>query len=228
MSENDPNVQNPIPAVADTKTIFTSKVFWGVVVSLIAAALNKWGKGMNAEMQNQTVDMILTIIAGAGGLFAIYGRISAKQPASLTGGTEKVVDVKRIIPFLLIPLMLLGCTSAGTNDYQKRATNDTPLTNDVRTMYATIVTEMTSLKKAGYFSDEEWYGPIKELRTEAGKIMESMEAAELIAQQTVLDAKAIDLRAVLDQLIDWRLKANTRKSLKQRGIPVPTTRPLAA
>lgn len=63
----------------DLKDWYRSKTVWGAVVAVIASCARLVGLEIAAEDQLQAVDALTTIAAAAGGLIAIYGRVSAHK-----------------------------------------------------------------------------------------------------------------------------------------------------
>lgn len=65
------------------KTLFNSKTIWGAFVALAAtiapAILPVFGVEYTAQDGANIVDEVSRIVAGAGALYAIYGRIVAKK-----------------------------------------------------------------------------------------------------------------------------------------------------
>jgi hypothetical protein len=61
----------------DTKGLLTSKTFWGVVITVSAAVAPKvFGYSVDEALAMELVDETIMII---GGIFAIYGRVSADK-----------------------------------------------------------------------------------------------------------------------------------------------------
>jgi hypothetical protein len=65
----------------EAKSIFTSKTFWGTIVAMVAVMFPR----MWSKLGVSQVDVVDKIMGGIGGALAIYGRLSASQPATLTG-----------------------------------------------------------------------------------------------------------------------------------------------
>ena len=61
------------------KSIFTSKVFWGAVVTVLSSL---FPKVIHVSDADATVSTILTVI---GGVFTVYGRWAATSKVSITG-----------------------------------------------------------------------------------------------------------------------------------------------
>lgn len=60
----------------DTKTLLTSKTFWGVVITALAGAFPHFGIPMAEDSALIIADKIALIV---GALFAVYGRITAEK-----------------------------------------------------------------------------------------------------------------------------------------------------
>ena len=64
----------------DTKGLFASKTFWGMIVMFVAFALNKWfGINLSEETHGIVTDELVNI---AGAALIIYGRIKAERKIS--------------------------------------------------------------------------------------------------------------------------------------------------
>lgn len=61
------------------KSIFTSKTFWGVVVSIISKSLLYFGFEINETLEKEIVDLVIAMIGFAGDGVAIFGRITATK-----------------------------------------------------------------------------------------------------------------------------------------------------
>ena len=62
----------------DTKVWWQSKAIWGSIVSFAAIALGAiLHKNVSAADQQAIVDVIMSLISGAGTVVAIYGRVVA-------------------------------------------------------------------------------------------------------------------------------------------------------
>lgn len=62
----------------DLKTWYMSKTVWGGVVAILASCANLLGLEITAEEERGTADGLTALAAAAGGLMAIWGRISAR------------------------------------------------------------------------------------------------------------------------------------------------------
>lgn len=65
--------------MSGVKSMLASKGVWGGVVVVLSALLGMFGYQIGLEDQQALVDAVSNIGALAGGLFAIYGRISATK-----------------------------------------------------------------------------------------------------------------------------------------------------
>ncbi len=61
----------------NAKPWYTSKTIWGSLIAMTAAVGSAFGFEFNANLQQGLVDGNLQIVAAAGSLLAIYGRLSA-------------------------------------------------------------------------------------------------------------------------------------------------------
>lgn len=64
--------------MSDWKTWYMSKTVWGGVVAILASCANFLGLDVTHEEQSGLVDGLTALAAAAGGLLAIWGRISAR------------------------------------------------------------------------------------------------------------------------------------------------------
>lgn len=62
-----------------TKGIFASKTIWGGIIVVIAAVAGLLGYSISAEDQSALVGYIDNAVVIAGGLLAIWGRITATK-----------------------------------------------------------------------------------------------------------------------------------------------------
>ncbi len=62
----------------DLKTWYMSKTVWGGVVAILASCANLLGLEITAEDERGIADGLTALAAAAGGLMAIWGRISAR------------------------------------------------------------------------------------------------------------------------------------------------------
>lgn len=62
-----------------TKAIWMSRTVWGAAISVAAAIAGLFGHGITDADQTMLADALTQIIGIAGGLFAIWGRISATR-----------------------------------------------------------------------------------------------------------------------------------------------------
>lgn len=65
--------------MTDTKPIWTSKTFWGLVVSGLGAALNNLGYQFTNGDAADLIQYGTSIVMGGGMLFAMYGRVMASK-----------------------------------------------------------------------------------------------------------------------------------------------------
>jgi hypothetical protein len=72
---------NAINAV-QAKSIFQSLTFWGAITSLIAAM----APGVFTKLGYDAPTVAAGIVTGVGFIITIYGRLTAKQAVTLTGG----------------------------------------------------------------------------------------------------------------------------------------------
>jgi hypothetical protein len=88
----------------NAKSLFTSRTIIGIVLTLVATVLGKWGYKIDASLQNDTIDLILTLIQTViGPGIAIYGRWKASKRLAVSGGD--------ITAGSLVLLLMLGLVS---------------------------------------------------------------------------------------------------------------------
>lgn len=63
----------------DVKDWYMSKTVWGGLVAILASCANLLGLEIAPEDQSGLVDGVTALVAAAGGLLAIWGRISARR-----------------------------------------------------------------------------------------------------------------------------------------------------
>jgi hypothetical protein len=61
----------------DMKAWYQSKTVWGALIAVAASLLQAGGIDLGNEVQSELADLAVTLAGAAGGLVAIYGRISA-------------------------------------------------------------------------------------------------------------------------------------------------------
>lgn len=66
----------------DTKAWHQSKTIWGALVAILASVLQAAGAPLEPGMERDLVEALTTLAGAAGGLFAIYGRLSADRRVS--------------------------------------------------------------------------------------------------------------------------------------------------
>jgi hypothetical protein len=66
----------------DTKAWHQSKTIWGALVAILASVLQAAGTPLEPGMQHDLVEALMTLAGAAGGLLAIYGRLSADRRVS--------------------------------------------------------------------------------------------------------------------------------------------------
>lgn len=61
------------------KGLFTSKTFWGVIVSVISKGLLAAGFTVDNALEAEITNLIIALIGFGGDGFAIYGRVKATK-----------------------------------------------------------------------------------------------------------------------------------------------------
>ncbi|TDK37229.1 hypothetical protein E2F50_10100 [Rhizobium deserti] len=69
-----------------SKTWYQSKTVWGGLIAILASVLQATGVELGAETQSELVDIAVTLSGAAGGLLAIYGRLTATTSIEAIGG----------------------------------------------------------------------------------------------------------------------------------------------
>jgi hypothetical protein len=67
------------------KTWYQSKTVWGGLIAILASLLQATGVELGAETQSELADIAVTLAGAAGGLLAIYGRVTAKTGIEAIG-----------------------------------------------------------------------------------------------------------------------------------------------
>jgi uncharacterized membrane protein len=62
------------------KNWYHSKAIWGSLIAVAASVLQVVGIDMSAEDQASLAEIAVTLVAAAGGLLALYGRLVASVP----------------------------------------------------------------------------------------------------------------------------------------------------
>lgn len=64
----------------NTEPFYKSRVFWGSVIALVAAALGAFGIAFPSDMQGQILTAVMAGLSLIGPIIALYGRFKAKKP----------------------------------------------------------------------------------------------------------------------------------------------------
>lgn len=67
------------PMLSGTKSIFASRTIWGALVAILAQTLSLNGIAIPGDAQGAMVDIVLQAIGLAGGVLALWGRLTATQ-----------------------------------------------------------------------------------------------------------------------------------------------------
>lgn len=172
-----------------------------VVAAILAFIGNKLG-----YLAGKPVFVIWASIISAGSASGFYTWLRNPQPIQTA---SKVGVIPSILLFGFC-FSSIGCTN-GFN-WNKRAPNDTPVTNDARIVYSSIVSELTTLKKFGYISNDEKVNQIEPIRKQAADALNALETAELSG----LKLDKTTFNNLIDKLIEWRTKAQARKSVNEK------------
>jgi hypothetical protein len=65
--------------MGELKNWYMSKTVWGGLVAILASCANLLGLDIAPDEQSGLVDGVTALAAAAGGLVAIWGRISARE-----------------------------------------------------------------------------------------------------------------------------------------------------
>lgn len=64
----------------DFKSLYTSRTFWGVIVSVLGKILSvAFGYTLDAEAEGQLISFLMLLVSGVGDMLALYGRIKATK-----------------------------------------------------------------------------------------------------------------------------------------------------
>lgn len=61
----------------DVKQWYNSKTVWGALIAIVASVLQMKGIDLGAADQSSIADALVSIAGAAGGLLAVYGRVTA-------------------------------------------------------------------------------------------------------------------------------------------------------
>jgi hypothetical protein len=96
--------------ITQAKSIFSSKVFWGSIISLVSVISPSFYQHVLSLIGVSDPNVLAAkIVGGIGVALAIYGRFAATQPVTLTGGPVPVAldpgqKVPAILPIIAIPI----------------------------------------------------------------------------------------------------------------------------
>lgn len=65
-----------------------SKTVWGALIAIAASLFQVAGVELGTETQNELADIAVTLAGAAGGLLAVYGRVTAQVGIEGIGGKE--------------------------------------------------------------------------------------------------------------------------------------------
>ncbi len=63
----------------ELKSWYSSKTVWGAAIVIVASCANLFGLEISAGDQHDLTENLSAIVAAAGGIIAIWGRISASK-----------------------------------------------------------------------------------------------------------------------------------------------------
>lgn len=66
----------------DIKQWYSSKTIWGALIAITASVLKMRGFELGAADQSAIADGLVSIVGAAGGLLAVYGRVTASATIS--------------------------------------------------------------------------------------------------------------------------------------------------
>lgn len=72
-------VAAPVPAPSDTKPWWASKGTIGAIVAVLALGLGMAGYQVSEDMQSEIVQAVLNVVALAGALVGLVGRLTASK-----------------------------------------------------------------------------------------------------------------------------------------------------
>lgn len=204
----------------DTKPFYLSLTFWGLVVTVIATLLAKFGYKLSDSLRADAAQMLLDI-AGfiVGPLMALIGRVRATKPLSVAGG------VKSATTYILAAAML--ATTAGCFSLNKDS-NLTPeqKVNNLKRDYELALPLITAFFDAGILP-----GSLADAfifaRQEARAFIED---ALIQAKAGALDWEFYYTRAVAALGRYLQYKNSGEVEAKRRGLDpkhLPATRPVA-
>ena len=105
----------------DTKPWYASVTVWGAVVSVLASALSLFDVRLDAQLQADLRDWLLSAATLAGGAAALWGRLRASRRIVTAATTETRAQDWRMnaaLPFAPILLLLPLSQSTGCSAFQ--------------------------------------------------------------------------------------------------------------
>lgn len=105
----------------DTKPWYTSVTVWGAIVSVLASALSLFDVRLDAQLQADLRDWLLSAATLAGGAVALWGRLRASRRILAAGTVETRPQNWRMnaaLPFAPILLLLPLSQSSGCSSFQ--------------------------------------------------------------------------------------------------------------
>jgi hypothetical protein len=63
----------------DVKAWYQSRTVWGALIAILASLANAAGIEITAGDEDELADLIVAAVGTAGGLIALFGRVSARR-----------------------------------------------------------------------------------------------------------------------------------------------------
>jgi hypothetical protein len=101
----------------DTKSIFLSRTFWGVVLAVLMPLLRKFGLEFD---DRATQDLVEAITVAVGGLLAIYGRVKASRKATVSiPAPPPPPSISGGLALFMVGVLVLGLAGCDDSNYRK-------------------------------------------------------------------------------------------------------------
>jgi hypothetical protein len=149
--------------------------------------------------------LIWRAINAAASASGFYGWLRNPEPPATA--SQPFIDMRKSNINILI-IGILGLLSSCTT-LQKRAPNDTPVTNASRQVLAAIEKDLALGIRANIIKDSEKPQIIK-VRDEARVVLQAMEVHELANDNLLVPTKT-EFDKLLEELIVWRIKVKEKK-----------------
>lgn len=91
---------------AETKVWYLSRTVWGGILAIAASVLNLAGIEISGADQAELADKMTALMAAAGGIVAVAGRLAASRRLLKGGGWSRGIHRHIHLPFSVVALIL--------------------------------------------------------------------------------------------------------------------------